>query len=105
MRSGSWRVPNRGVIGALEIRILVPECLRSGVNGFLFDPANPQSIAQQVSKWLALSRTELAMFGENSLQIARTCFDPAAVVPTFLEEILEASGEGARYLQSAAALG
>ena len=82
-----------------------PECLRSGMNGFLFDPTNPQSIAQQVSKWLALSRAELATFGESSLQIARTCFDPAAGVTTFLEEVLEASGEGARYLQSAAALG
>jgi len=66
-----------------------PECLQTGRNGFLFDPTKAESIAASVSQWLALSRTELTTFGEISLEIARSRFDPDTVVSTFLEAILE----------------
>jgi glycosyltransferase involved in cell wall biosynthesis len=83
-----------------------PECLQIGRNGFLFDSGDPESVAQAISQWLALSPAELTSFGENSLQIARASFDPDTVIPNFLEELLDRSArQSNRRLERVAAAG
>jgi len=80
-----------------------PECLESGRNGFVFESADPESVATAVSRWLGLTRLELTAFGENSVQIARSSFDPDTVVSNFLDEILAESPRPAESrLESAA---
>ena len=68
-----------------------PECLDHGRNGFLFDSRDPESIANAISRWLALSPAALNSFGEKSLQIARSEFDPDTVVSNFLDDVLQGS--------------
>jgi glycosyltransferase involved in cell wall biosynthesis len=64
------------------------ECLKDSENGFLFDPADPRSIAGAVSRWLSLSAPELAQFGEGSHEIAQKGFEPNKVIHEFLDRVL-----------------
>jgi glycosyltransferase involved in cell wall biosynthesis len=65
-----------------------PECLEAGKNGFLFDPEDPESISVAISQWLALSPADLERFGESSLRVAHSKFDPDTVISNFLASIL-----------------
>jgi glycosyltransferase involved in cell wall biosynthesis len=65
-----------------------PECLEHTKNGFLFDPVNPQSVADAVAQWLSLSPGELCRLGDHSLDIARRRFDPRRVITDFLDAVL-----------------
>lgn len=65
-----------------------PECLQSSKNGFLFDPLNPRSVAQAVSRWLDLTDQELRNFSEASSRIAHEKFVPHQVVRNFLNQVL-----------------
>jgi glycosyltransferase involved in cell wall biosynthesis len=65
-----------------------PECLQPSKNGFLFDPLNPQSLADVMSRWLDLSDEQLANFGEASSRIAHEEFVPHQIVQKFLNQVL-----------------
>ena len=68
-----------------------PECLKNGKNGFLFDSDKPESIAQAIWQWLGQSYDELKTFSENSLEIARSGFDPDTAISNFLDQVLAGS--------------
>ena len=83
-----------------------PECLEAGRNGFLFEPGNPESISYVILQWLALSHADLQLFGENSLRIAHSKFDPGTVISDFLASVLpEAVNSSENSLNSAIAAG
>jgi glycosyltransferase involved in cell wall biosynthesis len=65
-----------------------PECLQPSKNGFLFDPLNPQSLADVMSRWLDLPDEQLANFGEASSRIAHEKFVPHHLVRKFLNQVL-----------------
>lgn len=77
-----------------------PECLRPGENGFLFDYTDPEAIAASISQWLALPQTKAVAFRENSLRIARSCFDPDRVLRRFIEDVVEGCTRSTRQLLS-----
>jgi glycosyltransferase involved in cell wall biosynthesis len=55
-----------------------PEIVKEGVNGFLFDPKEPQAFGAAVKKLLQLSPEERHVMGVRNAIKARECFSPIA---------------------------
>jgi glycosyltransferase involved in cell wall biosynthesis len=66
--------------------------VQDGVNGFLFDPHSPESIADAISRFAALSRDERVRMGEASHRKAEALFDLGSVADHYLR-VLQAAAE------------
>jgi glycosyltransferase involved in cell wall biosynthesis len=64
--------------------------VKEGVNGFLFDPCSPNSIADAISRFAKFSGEERIRMGNASRTIADTLFDVRAVADRYLR-VLEAA--------------
>jgi glycosyltransferase involved in cell wall biosynthesis len=59
--------------------------VRSGHNGFLFDPASPRDMARAMLEFAALSVAERAVMGQRSRRMAERMFDPLTVAARYAE--------------------
>jgi glycosyltransferase involved in cell wall biosynthesis len=66
--------------------------VKEGVNGFLFDPHSPESIADAIGRFAKLSREERTSMGRASRVRAEVLFDVNTVVEHYLR-VLEAAAE------------
>lgn len=69
--------------------------VHDGQNGFLFDPASPQSIADALLKLARLTPAEREEMGRESRRLAEQMFDPFQVATKYIE-ILEAAANRKR---------
>jgi len=65
--------------------------VKEGENGFLFDPASPQSIAEAMGKFAALSDAERKVMGCRSREMAETLFDADKIVQKYIEILTAAA--------------
>lgn len=66
--------------------------VREGINGFLFDPASPVSIADALIRFAFLSPQEHQRMGKISRTIAESLFNPLTIADKYIE-ILKAASE------------
>jgi glycosyltransferase involved in cell wall biosynthesis len=66
-----------------------PELLQDGVNGWLFDPSKPETIAEILHKFISASRADLQQMGEISTVIGTNRFSTEKLVSNFLGSIIE----------------
>jgi glycosyltransferase involved in cell wall biosynthesis len=69
--------------------------VKEGVNGFLFDPASPQSIAETLLRFAALTPDQRRAFGAASRRMAERMFSEEAVADAY-ERILSDASAGHR---------
>lgn len=60
---------------------------RNGVNGFLFDPLDVESMSSAFTKFLCLDRGTMKIFGKNSREIAEELFDEEKFINKYIELI------------------
>lgn len=61
--------------------------VHDGVNGFLFDPKDENSMVQAFQTFLSLSREELSKMGQESRKIAESLFDKEKFVNGYIQLI------------------
>ncbi|SFW25848.1 glycosyltransferase family 4 protein [Chitinophaga sancti] len=61
-----------------------PRLIREGVNGFLFDPADPASIAAAIKRLMALSPAQLQDMSRENLAFAAAEFDKSVFLNKYL---------------------
>jgi len=65
--------------------------VKEGVNGFLFDPASPRSIADALLRFAALTPAERLEFGAASRRMAERMFSEKAVVDAYERVLSDAA--------------
>lgn len=66
--------------------------VHDGVNGFLFDPGSPRSIAEAIKRFSLLTEDERETFGRNSRRMAEALFDVGQVTDQYLRILAAAAG-------------
>lgn len=61
--------------------------VHNGINGFLFDPTNTDSIAFAIEQFLQLSFEERSCMGQNSRKIAESLFDKRKFLSSYIKLI------------------
>lgn len=64
-----------------------PLMVHDGENGFLFDPNQPQSIADAIQRFLELSYEEMCLMGKRSREIAESLFDRESFINDYIDLI------------------
>jgi len=65
-----------------------PDLLQPGVNGWLFDPHDPEAIRIAVGEWVCAGDAQLAACRSASEHLARRCFRSDVIVDGFLDTVL-----------------
>lgn len=63
--------------------------VKDGINGFLFDPLDPQDFSEALMKFCLLTMNERYKMAQNSYEIAKQLFDKKKFVQKYLELINE----------------
>lgn len=69
--------------------------VREQENGFLFDPASPESMAEAIRRFAQLSQAERRAMGQRSREMAETMFDVRRIATKYIE-LLEAASRRER---------
>lgn len=79
-----------GAMGKVLLASNVPGCrevVKDGYNGFLFEPQNPQDLAQKIEDYLLLSSQDQNTMGINSRKWVESTFDEQIVINAYFEKI------------------